>query len=210
MNSGIAPPIGPEGNTAPHPDDATWPGWIGGVSIAFGALTVLGVCCGSFGAFASPMIASKAAGIDMPPAPGVMIAYLAIDALIGFVLAALLIMGGIGTLRRRASGVRMLRRYAVLRLSLVLPILIGGLLMLKPQSEWSAGIVRSMNEWKESQKPPLPVSDDEREQETPQAPGIMQFGGIAIGTLFGVAWPLVVFMVLRRPDAQRAVEAWDA
>jgi hypothetical protein len=210
MNSGATPPIGPDSNAASHPDDATWPGWVGGVSIAFGALTALGVCCGTAGTFAGPMMASKMAGIEMPPAPGAVIGYMLVDALLGIVLAALLVMGGLNTLRRRASGPRTLRKYAILRLALTLPILIGGLWLLRPQAEWAAGMVRATNEWKESQNPPMPVTDAEREQETVQAPGAFQYASIGIGVVIGIAWPLVVLAVLRRPDSMKTIEHWDA
>lgn len=210
MNSGATPPIGPDSNAATHPDDATWPGWVGGVSIALGALTGLGVCCGSAGMFGGPMMASKMAGIDMPPAPGALIGYMLVDSLVGIVLAAMLIMGGLNTLRRRTSGPRTLRKYAILRLALALPILIGGLWLLRPQAEWGAGIVRATNEWKESQNPPIPVSDAEREQESPQAPGALQYGGIGVGVVIGIAWPLVVLAVLRRPDSTKTIAHWDA
>ena len=210
MSTGATPPIGPDSNAVAHPDDATWPGWVGGVSIAIGALTALGVCCGTAGTFAGPLMASKMAGIEMPPAPGAVIGYMVVDALLGIVLAALLIMGGLNTLRRRASGPRTLRKYAILRLALALPILVGGLWLLRPQAEWAAGMVRATNEWKESQNPPIQVTDAEREQETAQAPGLAQYLTIGVGVVIGIAWPLVVLVVLRRPDSMKAVERWDA
>ncbi len=210
MSTGSTPPIGPDSNAAAHPDDATWPGWVGGVSIALGALTALGVCCGTAGTFAGPLMASKMAGIQMPPAPGAVVGYMLVDALLGIVLAAMLVMGGLNTLRRRASGPRTLRKYATLRLALVLPILVGAIWMLRPQAEWAAGMVRATNEWKESQNPPIPVTDAEREQETAQAPGALQYAGIGIGVVIGIAWPLVLLAVLRRPDSMKAVERWDA
>jgi hypothetical protein len=210
MNSGATPPIGPDSNAASHPDDTTWPGWVGGVSIALGVLTALGVCCGSAGMFAGPMMASKMAGIPIPQAPGALVGYMLVDALVGIVLAAMLVMGGLNTLRRRASGPRALRKYAVLRLALALPILIGGIWMLRPQAEWGADIIRATNEWKESQDPPVPVTDAEREQEKVQAPGAFQYAGVGVGVVIGVAWPLVVLAVLRRPDSMKAIERWDA
>jgi hypothetical protein len=133
-----------------------------------------------------------------------------VDALLGIVLAALLVIGGLNTLRRRASGPRTLRKYAILRLALALPILIGGLWLLRPQAEWAAGMVRATNEWKESQNPPMPVTDAEREQETVQAPGAFQYASIGIGVVIGIAWPLVVLAVLRRPDSMKTIEHWDA
>lgn len=210
MSIGSTPPTGPDVNPTPHPDDVTWPGWLGGVSIALGVLTALGVCCGTAGMFAGPLMASKMAGIDMPPAPGALVGYMLLDVVVGLVLATMLVLGGLNTLRRRASGPRMLRRYAVLRLALVLPILVGGIWLLRPQAEWGAGIVRATNEWKESQKPPIPVTDAEREQEQPQAPGPMQYGGLGLGMLIGIAWPAIVLAVIRRPASQQAVATWDA
>lgn len=210
MSLGSTPPVGPDSNASVHPDDATWPGWIGGVSIALGAMTALGVCCGGIGMFAGPMMASKMAGIDMPPAPGALVGYMIIDTAIGLVLATMLVLGGLGTLRRRASGPRMLRKYAILRLALVLPILAGSFWLLRPQAEWAAGMVRATNEWKESQKPPIPVTDAEREQEEPQAAGPMQYAGILIGVLIGIAWPAVVLTVVSRPASRQVMAAWDA
>ena len=211
MNSGATPPIGPDSNAASHPDDATWPGWVGGVSIAFGALTVLGVCCVNAGTLAGPLMLSMAlSGIETPPTPGAVIGFMLVDALFGIVLAALLVMGGLNTLRRRSSGPRMLRRYVILRLAFVVPSLVGAIWILGPQAEWAAGTVRAMNEWKESRNPPIAVTEAEREQETAQPPGAREFVWIGVGVVIGIAWPLVVLAVLRRPDSMKNIEHWDA
>jgi hypothetical protein len=43
-----------------------------------------------------------------------------------------------------------------------------------------------------------------------QAPGAFQYASIGIGVVIGIAWPLVVLAVLRRPDSMKTIEHWDA
>jgi hypothetical protein len=137
------PPTGPgasasvaQGN---NDSDSTWPGWIGGISIAIGGLTLLASCCGMAGIFSMKLF-SGAMPIKFPDAPRAMMLGMGVDLVASLILSTLLLLGGIATLRRRSSGPRQLRRYAYIRIGLALPLLVIGFWMLGPATEWQAGM----------------------------------------------------------------------
>lgn len=202
-----APPTVPDG--ALPPGESAWPGWIGGFAIGIGILVALSVCCGIAG---TGMMSAfgKMGGIDVPSPPRPMVAFLLTDGVVGLGLATMLLMGGIGTLRRRQSGPRMLLRYAVVRLALAIPLLAAALWMLRPQAEWVASIARASNEWKERQNPPLPVTPAEREAEEPKDPGVLEVAPVVFGSAIGAIFPVVVLVVLRGARRRGEVTRWDA
>lgn len=204
------PPTGP-GATASHSqvvENSTWPGWIGGISIGIGGLTLLASCCGTAGMFSMKLM-SGAMPIKFPDAPGAMVIGMGVDVLISIVLSAILLIGGIATLRRRSSGPRQLRRYAYIRIGLALPLLLIGFWMLGPATEWQAGIVRATNEWKESQKPPMPVSEEERAGERAGDPGVFQIAQVVGGSVIGLIYPSILLIVLSRPRVREEIGQWE-
>lgn len=201
------PPTHPD--AAPVADDSAWPGWIGGFALGIGALTLLGVCCGGLGATLAPWM-GRMGGLEIPAPPQAMVAYLVADGFLGIVLAAMLVLGGIATLRRRQSGPRTLRRYAVLRVALAIPFLLGGLWLLGPSAEWNAAMARATNEWKDKQNPPVQVSESDRAAEEPQEPGVLQIAPVALGAAFGLAFPAIVLVVLGAARRRDEVTRWDA
>lgn len=207
FDGGQAPPTSPDASAPPG--DSAWPGWIGGFAIGIGALVALSVCCGVAGTGMMSMFGSMG-GIDFPPPPRPVVAFLVTDGVLGLGLATMLLMGGIGTLRHRRSGPRMLVRYAVIRLALALPLLAAALWMLRPQAEWMASIARATNEWKERQSPPLPVTPDERDAERPKDPGVLEIAPVALGSALGAAFPVVLLVVLRAARRRAEVTRWEA
>ena len=153
---------------------------------------------------------SGAMPIKFPDAPRAMLLGMGVDLVASLVLSALLLLGGIATLRRRSSGPRQLRRYAYIRIGLALPLLVIGFWMLEPATEWAAGIARATNEWKESQKPPMPVSEAERASERPGEPSIWQRGQVVGGCIIGLIYPTVLLIVLTRPRAREEIERWES
>ena len=207
------PPTGPgasasvaQGN---NDSNSTWPGWIGGISIAIGGLTLLASCCGMAGIFSMKLM-SGAMPIKFPDAPRAMMLGMGVDLVASLILSTLLLLGGIATLRRRSSGPRQLRRYAFIRIGLAIPLLAIGFWMLGPATEWQAGIVRATNEWKESQKPPMSVSAEERAGETPGEATTWQRAQVVGGCIIGLIYPTVILIVLAAPRRREEIARWES
>lgn len=197
------PTIAPDAEPAGNP---RWPGWIGGTAIAFAALTLVVSCCQSVGLFGARLV--PMGGLEMPAAPGIMAASVAVDTVATLVLAAVLLTGAVGTLRHRQAGVRGLRRFAVARLVLVLPLLLLSIAMLRPSVRWSAEIARSVADWKEREG--MPVTEAEREATRQDEATPFQLAMSVAWPLAGGAYPLFLILFLRRPEVAREVERWDA
>jgi hypothetical protein len=73
-----------------------------------------------------------------------------------------------------------------------------------------AGIVRATNEWKETQKPPLPVSEDERAGEIPGEATFLQRAQVVGGCVIGFIYPTVLLIVLTRPHRREEIERWES
>lgn len=208
MSLSSTPPTGPTAASVPHPDDAAWPGWIGGLAIAFGSLTILGSCCGAMGVFVSPAMGGMA-GMDFPPAPGIVVAWMSFDLLLGLALGGMLILGGIGVLRRRVSGPRMLLRYAVARVALVLILIPAAFMVMKPTAEWGADIGQAQLDWQAEQGVAVTEADQKRVDDArdPGALGVVQAVGAPI---VGAAFAAVLLVFLRRPAVKAGWERWES
>lgn len=207
------PPTGPGASASAAQENdgsnSSWPGWIGGISIAIGGLTLLASCCGMAGIFSMKLF-SGAMPIKFPDAPQSMLLGMGVDLLASLILSTLLLLGGIATLRRRSSGPRQLRRYAYIRIGLALPLLVIGFWMLGPATEWQAGIVRATNEWKESQKPPITVSEDEHAGAIPGEATFWQRAQVVGGCIIGLIYPTVLLIVLTRPHCREEIARWES
>jgi hypothetical protein len=197
------PVVAPSAQPAGQP---RWPGWLGGTAIAFAALTLGVSCCQSIGLFGARLV--PMGGLEMPAAPGIMAASVAIDTVVTLVLAALLLMGAVGTLRHRQSGVRGLRRFAVARLVLVVPLLLLSIAMVRPSVRWAAEIARAVVDWKEREG--VPVTEAEREATRQDEATPFQLAMSVAWPIAGGAYPLFLILFLRRPEVAREVERWDA
>jgi len=202
------PPTGPAGMLARDPSDSTWPGWLGGFAIGIGSLMVMGACCGSIGVFL-PGWAMRTAGMEVPPPPAATLVFMAIDGVVGIVLAAFLILGGMGTLRRRQSGAGKLRTYAFVRIALALPILLGALWMLPAYAEWGAKIAQASVDFKERQKPPIPVTQMERYAASATEPTTFQRVSVMFTALGGLVFPVIVLVVLGRAGTKQDIASFD-
>jgi hypothetical protein len=202
------PPTGPVADAAPHPDDATWPGWIGGLAIAFGSLTLLGSCCGAMGVLVSPAMGGMA-GMDFPPAPGVVVAWMVFDLLLGLVLGGMLILGGIGVLRRRVSGPRMLLKYAMVRVALVVIMIPGALMIMTPSAEWGADLAQAQLDWQAEQGAAVTEADQKRVDDA-RDPGTVGVAQAVLGPIVGAAFAGILLLVLRRPTVRSAWERWES
>ncbi|MBM4100170.1 MAG: hypothetical protein FJ260_09505 [Planctomycetes bacterium] len=201
--SNIPPTMAPSALPADKP---RWPGWIGGTAIAFAVLTLVVSCCQSVGLFGARLV--PMVGLEMPAAPRIMAVTVAVDTVVTLVLAAVLLTGAVGTLRHRQSGVRGLRRFAVARLVLVVPLLLLSIAMVRPSVRWAAEIAGSVVEWKERKG--IAVTEAEREATRQQEATPFQLAMSVAWPLAGGAYPLFLILFLRRPEVAQEVERWDA
>lgn len=121
MSNFAVPPQAPTPSGTHHAPPSQWPMVIGSIAIAFGAIGAMMSLWG----LASSTFLSSLSSPGMPPGftmPPELTTFTVVDSLLGLVLAAMLVTGGIATVRRRAGGVKMLRNYAIIRLVLVIPL----------------------------------------------------------------------------------------
>lgn len=205
---GAVPPTGPTPG-APFQSEETlkWPGLIGGLSIAFGIITLLGSCCGSVGMAVMPF-ALGAAGMNMGPIPGAIVAWMAFDVVASLALGFMLFSGGIGTLRRRAGGPRMLLRYAVVRLVLVVPLLVVGLMLVPTSMAWGAQFAEAQMAAQEESGQPI-TEEQEAALEAARTPTAFSYVSTAIAPILGCIYPAILLVWLRRPDVRATWERWE-
>ncbi|MBU3682885.1 MAG: hypothetical protein FGM39_02500 [Phycisphaerales bacterium] len=206
---GAVPPTGPVPG-APFQSEETlrWPGLIGGLSIAFGIITLLGSCCGGVGAALMPL-ALGAAGLKVGPMPGSILAWMVFDVVASLALGYMLFAGGLGVLRRRAGGPRMLLRYAAVRLVLVVPMLVVGILLVPASAKWSAQFMEAQYAAQEESGQPV-TEDQEAALEAARTPTALNYVMTAIGPFLGCAYPIILLVWLRRPHVRATWESWDA
>jgi hypothetical protein len=206
---GAVPPTGPVPGASFQSDaDLRWPGLLGGLSIAFGIITLLGTCCGGAGMAAAPL-ALSAAGMKMPPTPGSIVAWIAFDLVASLVLGFMLFAGGLGLLRRRAGGPRMLLRYAIVRLALVVPMLAIGLALVPTSTKWGAGILEAQMEAQEEAGQPV-TEEQEKQLEEASTPTALSYVSAGVGPLLGCTYPIILLIWLRRPQVRAAWESWES
>jgi len=205
---GAVPPTGPvPGAPFQSDEQLRWPGLLGGLSLAFGILTLLGTCCGGAGMAAAPL-ALGAAGLEMPPIPGSIVAWIAFDLVMSLVLGIMLFAGGLGLLRRRAGGPRMLLRYAIVRLALVVPMLAIGLALVPTSTKWGAGILEAQLAAQEEAGQPI-TEEQEKQLEEAATPTTMSYVSAGVGPLLGCAYPIILLIWLRRPQVRSTWESWE-
>ncbi|MFM8697506.1 MAG: hypothetical protein ACKOF7_02365, partial [Phycisphaerales bacterium] len=207
-NFGAVPPTGPTpGAPFQSEESLKWPGLIGGLSIAFGIITLLGSCCGTVGMAVMPF-ALGAAGVKAGAIPGSIIGWFVFDVVASLALGFMLFSGGIGTLRRRAGGPRMLLRYAAVRLVLVVPMLVVGLMLVPTSTKWSAQFVEVQMAAQEEGGQPI-TEEQEAALEAARTPTALSYVSTAIGPFLGCIYPVILVVWLRRPDVRATWERWE-
>lgn len=205
MSQAPFPPIVPSPVTD-DARDAVWPGWIGGLSIAFAGLTLLGACCGSASLLSTSLLGGMA-GVEFPSPPRVLVLMALAGGVIGVVMAVVLMIGGLGTVRRRPSGPRLLVRYAVISLALSLAQLPLALASVRPGAEWGSAMMHAQLDAME--KNGTQVTDAQRAEADRQAePGAFNYFMTIGGTLFGCTYPVVLLVFLRRPRVRAQWQSW--
>ena len=208
-NQGAVPPTGPTpGAPAQSDDTLRWPGLIGGLSIAFGIITLLSSCCGGVGMALVPFVLG-AAGMKTGPIPGSIVAWMAFDVVASLALGFMLFSGGLGVLRRKPGGPRMLLRYAAVRLVLVVPMLVGGIMLVPTSTKWGAQFMEAQLAAQEESGQPI-TEDQEAALEAARTPTAFSYASTAITPLLGCIYPAILLVWLRRPDVRSVWERWDA
>ena len=202
------PPITPN-PTNDEPAPSSWPTWYGVIAIIFGSLLLLGSCCGTIWMFMMPAFMSRMAGMEMGEVPAVMRWITLLDAPISFVLATMLVFGGIRLLRRRQSGRTLLVRFAVARIVLAVPLFAAGYLMLQPSVEMGASMARAQIDMLRKQSPNAKIPPQLEEAANQDAPTtlnyVMLFGGAALGLVF----PLAIVLWMGGGPVKDEVARWE-
>ena len=186
---------------------ATWPGWIGGLSVAFAALGLLGSCCGVFG-LASASVVVQMTGMELPPAPNLILAGTVVGGVLGIALAVAELVGGIGTLRNKARGPRLLLRYATASLLLTVLLLPVNLVMVRPAAAWGAEIAHAQLDFLEKNGGKVTPAMRE-EADAAREPTALSYLGPLGGAALGTIWPVVLAVFLRNLRVRAHWERWE-
>lgn len=194
-----------------------WPTVIGVLTVCFGAI---GAAIATWSTVS--LVIGGAPGSPegfVPPAP--VMVYSVIDVAIAALLSLMLIVGGIGTMRRRASGVRLLRIYAITRLALAIPLLAGGLWVVNTVTPAMVEAIAAQSKAKsgeqgtESSGTSAPTNRKSSADKTaevllaakPLMSGITSMGVCCNGML-GLVLPIVLLTLLSSPARKAEIASW--
>ncbi|NNF44719.1 MAG: hypothetical protein HKO59_12035 [Phycisphaerales bacterium] len=133
-----------EPNAEVEPAATRWPTAIGVISIIY---ALGGMLC-QVGAAVSSLASSwlmKLGGMDVT-VPAVLKVIGSVTAVVMFFVGLMLLIGGIRVLRRRASGIPLLRRWAVVRIVLLLIGVVVGIVLMPAQLDMQRSIQEATNE----------------------------------------------------------------
>lgn len=199
---------------APHVPPSQWPTTIGSIAIIFGAIGALMSLWG----LASSTIMSAMTTPGMPAGfaiPAEMTTFNLVDSLLGLAFAAMLIVGGIATLRRRRNGPRVLRTYAIIRLVLVVPLSVTqGYL----SSRMMEKVVAAMERTESATQPAQDTDADAAPAPAKNAgppPAMMKqimtfsaVGGTVCAGLLSAVWPTVLLVLLANGRRKDEIAGW--
>ncbi|MFO0963236.1 MAG: hypothetical protein U0625_10075 [Phycisphaerales bacterium] len=205
-STGQHPPILPE--VPMTAQDLRWPSWFGGISIAYGGLMVLAICCGSFGLLAA-QFAGKLSGADFPGPPKEIGIIFAIDAVISIVLGAMLLLGGIALLRRRAKGRVYLVRFAVARVVLAVPLFVAAWWQMKPQAIWQANMAQAQVDMMKKSNPNMTIPQATLDATKQTDPSVLQKAMVVGGSALGLIFPVVILLMLTQPAYKDDTASWE-
>lgn len=106
--------------TEPYEPPSRWPTVLGTVAVVYACLGLVLQCIGLFGIFLGPRIQASFMALDPVPVPVPLLVLQSTLCVLGVVLGVMLLLGGIGTLRRRVRGPRLVNLWVYARLSLLL------------------------------------------------------------------------------------------
>lgn len=182
---------------APQPG---WPKAIGVISLIY---AILGLCCAGFvgcsGFFSESLM--KMGGMDVQVPMIVKVGGLVSGVLLA-AIGVLMISGSVSLLRRRRSGVSMLKTWAILRIVMVLLGAVWTVATASAQVEMAHSVyeaqAKMMREHK--QTPPDPPTDQELWRRT-----MLQVG---IASVLLTAYPVFLYFYLARPSVNEESRRW--
>ena len=205
-STGQHPPILPE--VPMTAQDLRWPAWFGGISIAYGGILVLLMCCGGLGLLAATF-AGRMAGADFPAAPQEVGISYAIDSVLAIALGTMLILGGIALLRRRAKGRTMLVRFAVARVALAVPLLALAWWQLKPQTIWQANMAQAQVDMIKKSNPNATIPQATIDATKQTEPSAFQKAVVIGMSTIGLIYPVVILLVLTQQTYKDDTASWE-
>lgn len=122
------------------PEPSQWPAALGWTLTAYGVLGILANLCGAVSLHWYAPAMKWFMGGNIPGPPLALTVSTSVTSFLGIALGVLLVRGAWRLKQRKASGVRLVQRWAMLRLALVALSLGLGLLFLKVNVQWSADI----------------------------------------------------------------------
>lgn len=189
--SSVAPPTEPGLVEMPR-GPSVWPRVVGIIAIVLGAGGILG---GLYGALSPLMLDAMASmmpqGQEMVAAAKELGGWTVAISLASVVLAGVLLAGGIGLVKRRRWSVSIIRIWALVRLLLVMANAVLTYQMTKGQFE--------MMSQQQPGGPPMPAGIGQ---------GFAAIG-VAVGVVWGWAFPVFVLIWLARGKIKAETSAWD-
>ncbi len=188
----FAPPLAPTANPAPA-EPASWPKVLGVICIVFGGLGMLGGVWGIM----SPLFNEWLAALMPPEQQATMEAAAKVNphpvatSLFMLAIAALLLAGGIGLVRRRGGAIGLLKAWAVIK---ILWVIVGTFLGLHASPELMEGVQKQMG--------------------SSPAPGMeaIMWASVVFGIVAGILWvcalPVFVLIWFGRRKIRNEVASW--
>lgn len=200
------PPIVPQ-QPVPDARDAAWPGWIGGLSLGFGILGLVGTCCGVAGLGTGSMLSGMTGAKAVSPPTAFFVSTLVGGAL-SAACSVMLLMGGINTLRRRTGGPRMLRTYAIAAIAIAFANIPLTVLSVPAGTQWSADIAAAQLDAIE--KNGATVTQQQRDEiEAMREPSTLSYAWALGMSGIGLVYPVVLLVFLGRPAVRSQWESWE-
>lgn len=195
----------------PMPDDpfddeilpTKWPTVVGTLSIVLGAL---GLLCGTIGVGWSVFMDQLTSGMmqaDIHAPPSIRIVSI-VSALGGTLLALVLVIGGVGLVRRRRMGLAVTRVWAVLRVVWLLIALGLGLWLLPANIEYQMAIQEAQIKAAEADGREFP----EWAIKTEDGAWLAAVISIAVGTVVTAIYPTFCIFYLSRRKIADEVRRW--
>jgi hypothetical protein len=128
----------------------------------------------------------------------------AVSSVLGFCVGLVLLFGAINLLRRRPSGVRLLKTWAMLRIVLLVVGIGMAIVMLPANIEFQRAMIEASNErMRESGRPDMVQEFDEDKQWTQT---VISSG---VWTAVLAVYPVFIVFFLSRKKIDQEIEQWD-
>ena len=166
----------------------TWPISFGVISIVLGAMGVLGGVIGAAVILLLPRLMPQGQATLPTISPQVM-TYTIASSAVGTLVAVLLIIAGVGLVRRRRWGVGAIRTWAIIKI--VLAVVASGISL-----------------WLQSTMQTTPANGAASNSALPAVAHVTQIISLVLGLAWAMAWPIVCLVWLSRASVRAEHEQW--